>query len=116
MSGLLAALRQHSRLPWPQRVQAVMEILPPNSVPILIEALSDADADLRLLAVEVLAEMEPDETALPALVNALDDPDRLVRIAAVGPVVRFGGKAKSALTSLERWLADEQECFRLKLS
>jgi HEAT repeat protein len=113
MYELLTKLRQQATQPYPERMQAALAVLRPNPLPILVEALADADPDLRLLAVEVLAELEPDEEALPALVAALDDPDRLVRIATVEQLVRFGTKAKAVLPALERWLTDEDERFRI---
>jgi|LSQX01.3.fsa_nt_gb HEAT repeat protein len=111
----LTTLRQHATQPYPERVQAAQAALLPigNSLPILLQALADADSDLRLLAVEVLAELESNEGALAALVAALDDPDRLVRITAVDQVARFGPKAKAALPALGRWLTDEDERFQL---
>ena len=111
----LTKLRQHATQPYPERVQAALAALLPigNSVSLLVEALADADPDLRLLAVEVLADLESDEKALPALIAALDDPDRLVRIATVKQVARFGTKAIAALPALEMWLGDEDERFRL---
>jgi HEAT repeat protein len=115
MTAILSTLRQLTIQPWPERAQAALAVLSPTGdlVLVLVQALDDDDPDLRLLAVEVLAQLEPDERTLPALVAALEHPDRLVRIAAVEQVVRFGTKAKSALPSLEKWLADEDERFRL---
>lgn len=115
MNELLTTLRRHAKQPYPERVQAALAVLLPigNPVPVLVEALADADPNLRLLAVEVLAELEPDERILPALVTTLEDHDPLVRIAAVERVVRFRTKAKAALLALERWLADEDERFRI---
>jgi len=115
MIEILSTLRHSANQPWPERVQAALAVILPsgNPVPVLVEALADTAADLRLLAVEVLAEPEPDERTLPAFVATLEDCDRLVRIAAVEQVVRFGPKAKSALPALEKWLTDEDERFRL---
>ena len=111
MHEVLTTIRQHATQPYPERMQAALAVFSPNPIPILVEALADNDPDLRLLAVEVLAELEPDEKTLSALIAALDDPDRLVRIAAVEQVARFGPKAKAALPALERWLTDEDEPF-----
>jgi HEAT repeat protein len=115
MHELLTTLRQHATQPYPDRIQAAQAALLPigNPALLLIQALADNDPDLRLLGVEVLAELEPDEEALPTLIAALYDADRLIRIAAVDQVARFEAKAKAALPALERWLADEDERFRL---
>lgn len=92
MISILNTLRQRAARPWPERVQAALAVLSPsgNPVPVLVQALTDDDPDLRLLAVEALAELEPHDKTLPALIAAPEYPDRLVRIAAVEQVARFG--------------------------
>ena len=56
----------------------------------------------------ILSELDPIEASLPVLIDALEDPDRIVRIAAVDPVARFGKKAHAAIPILEKWLEDEK--------
>ena len=103
-------------LPSPHRIHDSITALHPldqEKVHGLIAALSHADPDIRLLVIEILAELDPLEATLPALVKALEDPDRIVRIAAVEPVARFGKKAEAAVPILERWLEDEKEYVRI---
>ena len=79
----------------------------------LLSALSIDDADIRTLAMEVLAELEPAESTLPAVIYTLDDSDRLVRLAALKPLVRFGIKAVPAIPILEGWLESDDRFDRL---
>ena len=44
----------------------------------LLSALSIDDADIRALAMEVLAELEPAEATLPAVIYSLDDLSRII--------------------------------------
>ena len=91
-----------------------------DPIPLLVEALADDDVDMRLLAIDLLDELEPDERSLPALIGALGDDEPLVRIWAASRVVRFGPRAKAAISALEKWLTPDesmpphrQEWFRL---
>ena len=119
---LLPTLRRYAKWPWPQSVRAAMPLLSPlgDFVPLLVEALADDDVDMRLLAIDLLDELEPDERSLPALISALGDDDPLVRIWAASRVVRFGPRAKAVISALEKWLTPDesmplhrQEWFRL---
>lgn len=120
-NDLLPHLRRFAKLPWPQCVEGAMPVLSPlgDFIPLLVEALEGGDPDMRLLAIDLLAEVESDQRSLPALVAALDDPDEIVRIYAVEPVLRFGTTARAALPALRSWLSGEastpsrQEWFRL---
>ena len=81
-----------------------------ETVSAMAEALKDPDADLRILAVQVLGELGSDtEPALPAMIKALSDPDRIVRIAAIGPVASFGEKSLDAIPILEKWIGGDDE-------
>ncbi len=113
---VLSILRRYSDLLSPERVDRSITALKELGLlesPDLITALSDSNPNLRLLAVEIPSELDPIEASLPALINALKDPDRIVRIAAVEPVARFGKKAHAAIPILEKWLDDKQGYIRL---
>jgi HEAT repeat protein len=92
--------------PW--RVEDALDaltVVPDGHVIGLIQALSDPDDEIRLLAVEILYSMgDMAEAALPALIDTLNDPDRIVRVAAVAPILGFGRKALAAIPVLETWL------------
>jgi hypothetical protein len=88
-NDLLPALRRFARLPWPQCVEAALPLLMPigDAIPLLVDLLTDHDLEMRLFAIDLLKELEPDERTLRALVGALGDPDPLVKIWAVEQVV-----------------------------
>lgn len=112
----ISVLRRFVDLPSLHRVHdsiAALHPLDQEKVHGLIAALDDDDPNLRLLVIEILAELDPIDASLPALVKALEDPDRIVRIAAIEPVARFGKKACAAIPILEEWLEDEQEYVRI---
>ena len=116
MTEVIKALSRHTDLPSSQRVHDCLTALHPidqGKIRGLIAALADSDPNLRLMAVEILAELDPIDASLPALITALEDPDRIVRIAAVEPVVRFREKACVAIPILESWLTDEREYVRI---
>jgi HEAT repeat protein len=72
-----------------------------QGVPVLIEALSGEDPDLRLNAVVALAKMGPDaREAVGALAKALHGRDAAVRAHAAEALYRVGPEAKSAVPSL----------------
>jgi len=119
---LLPTLRRCATLPSPQCVRAALPVLLPigDFVPLLIDLLADDDAEMRLFAMDVLGELQPDLRSLPALIAALEDDDPLVRIWAASLVVKFGARAKAAIPALEKWLvpdrsmtAARQEWFRV---
>ena len=72
------------------------------AVPVLIGALSDADADVRLHAADALAHIgTPDaDPAAEALGVLVDDPERAVRLAAVMAIGELGEVADAALAAL----------------
>ena len=88
----ISTLRHFVDLPSPHRVHDSITALHPlnhEKIHGLLNALDDEDPNLRLLVIEILAELDPLEATLPALLKALDDPDRIIRIAAVDPIARF---------------------------
>lgn len=83
-------------------------------IPGLVHTLEDDDAEVRLLAVDLLDAAGPRaEAAVPALVSRVADPDRLVRVAAASALARFGPNAAAAVPFLEPWLEDENEYVRV---
>ncbi len=113
---VISILRRYSDLQSPERVDRSMSQLQTLGLlepPGLIAVLGDSNPNIRLLAVEILSDLDPIEASLPALINALEDPDQLVRIAAVDPLARFGRKAHAAIPVLNKWLEDEREYIRL---
>jgi len=119
---LLPSLRPLAKLPSPQCVEAAMPVLLPigDPIPLLIDLLADDDPEMRLLAIDVLGELQPDVRSFPGLIAALDDPDPLVRVWAASLVVEFGARAKAAIPALERWFTSDasmtvarQEWFRV---
>lgn len=109
---IIDLLRQFSTRHDPDRLDDALESLAPHEhiVAALAEALTDEDAEVRLLAVEFLRELGPKaEPVLPAMIRALDDEDRIVRIAALEPVAAFGVKAQAAIPILETWLSCDDQ-------
>lgn len=97
----------------PDRVLDTEQALQPfgdEIVPALIEALKDPDADLRILALQILEHIDQNtEPALPAMIKALEDDQRTARIAALAPAASFGEKAIDAVPILEKWIGSEDE-------
>jgi HEAT repeat protein len=79
-------LRQFATRHDPDRLDDALEWLAPHDESVIgtvADALSDKDAEVGLLAVEILRELGPKaETVLPAMIGALEDKDRIVRLAA----------------------------------
>lgn len=83
-------------------------------VPGLIGLLSDDDADVRELAVDLLNEIRPRPVAaVPALLSRLDDPERLVQLSILNCIGDFGGAAAAAIPHLEPWLSFQDEYLRM---
>lgn len=82
-------------------------------LPVLPEALKDADVRVRLAAAKALVDLEVDdeETLLP-LIGALRDEEEPVRWLAATALVKFGPRAKFAFSDLI-WLLNqpEESCF-----
>ena len=113
---VITALRRFEDHWTSERLHESIALLQTNgilTIPDLLIALSDPDPNIQLLVIEILAELDPIDASLPALTNALEDPDRIVRIAAVEPVTRFGKKAIAAVPILEGWFDDEKEYVRI---
>lgn len=71
-----------------------------TTIPDLIAALRDPDADVRLEAAQRLA-TRGDASCVPALAEAADDADREVALAAIGALAGIGGpEAVDALLSI----------------
>ncbi len=100
-------LRQHAHQTHPERADDALAVLSTTSddiIPVLLEGVTDQDRYVRILALEMLDAVPPDDRALPAIINALADPDRTVRVCAIGPLVRFGVRARHAVPVLRKWL------------
>jgi HEAT repeat protein len=74
------------------------------SVPVLIEALADQDAQVRLNAANVLGEIGAE--AVPLLIVALSDLRAIVRIGAARALHRIGAGATHAIPALTNALND----------
>ncbi|MBN1956446.1 MAG: HEAT repeat domain-containing protein [Anaerolineae bacterium] len=75
---------------------AVRALAAAGSVPPLVAALEDPDADVRACAVVGLAELRPPEAVLP-LTALLSDPSAYVARLAADALARFGRPAAAAL-------------------
>ena len=90
---VITALRRYEDHWTPERLHESIALLQTNrilTIPDALAALADDDSSVQLLVIEILRELDPIEASLPPLIDALEDPDRLVRIASVEPVARFG--------------------------
>jgi HEAT repeat protein len=113
---VIAILSQYSAYSPLERCDEAVAVLQErglNQPACLLSALAVDDAEVRGLALEVLAELEPAEVTLPAVIYSLDDSDRLVRLGALKPLVRFGKKAITAIPVVERWLGSDDRFERL---
>src|SRR5262249_34880997 len=85
------------------------------AVPALLEALSDADAEVRRLALVALRQLDaPTKEHAPALAGLLKDaqaPERLYAIEALG---RLGTQAAEAAPGLTGALKDPNRAVRLQ--
>lgn len=110
----LIALNHHEK--WVPADQALEQLAGHGEavIPGLVAALEYPDAEVRLLAVELLDAAGPRaEAAVSALVKKVADPDRLIRVAAASALARFGSRAVAAVPILEQWLDDKNEYIRL---
>jgi HEAT repeat protein len=82
----------------------------PNALPVLSQALEDADPDVRLTTVEMLGDFGTSEAAASALAKALDDPVPDIRFAALGVLADLGGQV--ALDAVQKALDDEDADVR----
>jgi HEAT repeat protein len=84
---------------------AVLKTGGAKAVPMLIEALADADLQARYAAAEALGAIGPD--AVAALVEALQSGDPLVRTGAARALALIGPEARTALPALSATLHDD---------
>ncbi|HEV3343581.1 MAG TPA: HEAT repeat domain-containing protein [Pirellulales bacterium] len=83
----------------------------PKSVPVLLDALRDGNAEVQASAATTLAQIGPAaEAALDPLRQAIQDDDRNVRLAAAAALARVGAREKRLLSAFEQ-LA-QGDCFR----
>ena len=100
-------LRHYAQQTHPERADdalAILSTISDDIIAVLLEGVTDQDRYVRILALEMLDAVAPDDRALPAIINALGDPDRTVRVCAIGPLVRFGVRARHAVPVLQAWL------------
>ena len=77
-------------------VRTLAEIPDPETLLLLIKALSDQDASVRQCAALALRK-RPDAQAVPALISALDDPDHLCASLSADALEAIGSEAVPAL-------------------
>ncbi len=76
-------------------------------LPLLLDAIADADEGVRSVAATYLGIMHEDPpTSVPLLTKALEDPDLAVRRAAAGALGSFGAEAGAALPALKKAASD----------
>jgi HEAT repeat protein len=79
-------------------------------LPLLLDALGDADASVRTVAVTYLGIVRDDpQHAVPGLIRALGDEDAEVRGAACVALGSYGAKASSAVPALQKGTHDPDE-------
>lgn len=84
-----------------------------KAVPILAQALKDANADVRYAAALALSDIGPAaKDAVPALVEALKDPVAKVRERTAYALGGIGPAAKDALPALVQALKDSEAIMR----
>jgi len=113
---VMRTLRRHAKHTHTERAPdayAAVSSFGHRVTPTLLHSLFDEDADVRILAAELLEFTELNETVMRALIVALEDPERLVRVVVVNAVGRYGRRAVAALPVLEKWLNDSHEYSRL---
>lgn len=79
----------------------------PAALPQLVELLRSPQAEVRLIAAQVIARMGSDaREAVPALIPLLNDPDERVRKAATRTLGRIGPEAAAAVPELLQALVE----------
>lgn len=97
----------------PDKALQKLECCGDASISGLVECLTDENAEIRQLAVVLLAAARPrSDIAVTDFVKCLADSDRLVRAAAVVYLDEFGERAVEAVPYLENWLDEEGEYLR----
>jgi HEAT repeat protein len=77
-------------------------------LPLLLDAMPDADATVRVVAATYLGIIHEDgPSSVPLLAVALEDPDPAVRRASATALAAFGGEAAPALPALKKAAADQ---------
>jgi hypothetical protein len=83
---------------WEQGIEKIMRVLDPfaESVPALVRALNDPEANVRTSAADALERIGPSAAeAVPALIAALNDDDARVRRSAAGALAKIKGDPRS---------------------
>jgi HEAT repeat protein len=83
-----------------------------KAVALLVAALSDKYATLRISAIDILGAIKA-KTAIPRLTELLRDEDAVVRAAAADALAKMGAEAAAAVPALIQALADEEVRVRL---
>ena len=93
----------------------VIGVTPAELLPPVVKACTDADAQVRRLAVELLGEAGPEQArpALPILADALKDSDSEVRLAAAQALEPWGREALPVAKWIGAALADSSNDVRL---
>lgn len=81
-------------------------------IPGLIACLSDRDADVRQLAIEMLGEARA-ASAVPALIELLKNDGRFIQIHAIYTLAEIGPPAITSVPWLEPWLFEDSEYLRV---
>lgn len=88
---------------------------PPSELrPSLLPALQDDNADVRLVAAEVLGRMKPSVAEVPALLLALRDPDANVRFSAATALKVIDPPPPEARAALVATLKDSEAGVRME--
>ena len=84
-----------------------------DSVPQLIECLTDGHPEIRHLTVQLLAVARPlSDAAVPALIERMADEDWLVVTTSIHVLGEFGFLAAKAIPQIEGWLESPNEYLR----
>lgn len=81
-----------------------------DSVPLLVNALSESDVGLRYEVIDALGRIAGNpKQAVPALAATLSDSVPLIRHCGVNALRKFGSGAESAIPELKKLLTDEEQ-------
>lgn len=84
-----------------------------GSLPVLLAAMADTDAELRSYAVVLLKRLGSDaKSAIPQLCDASRDQEAGVRLEAVGALAELGATGERAVSSVVKALDDPDELVR----
>jgi HEAT repeat protein len=111
------SLRHFAPLPGGERDEPCLQAIArfnDDAILGLADATTDSDAEVRLLALEMLHHLGlKAEPALPCIIRELNDPSRVVRMAAAALLPPFREKARSALPALRSWLVTRDDYSRV---